>query len=131
MTAFSNFPDLAAYLLVYMARADGQVHYLESASLKEQMQHFTAEPGVALAHADEAFAAEPSVKIEDIFTTNGTLVESISYDTRMELIRSLYGIINSDGRVQEEEMEALRKIRSGLETSEGHAGGRVTTEYIQ
>lgn len=131
MTAFTKFSDLAAYLLVYMAKADGQVHYLEDASLTEQMKHFTPEPGPVLAHAEKAYETEPAAKIEDIFAANNQLVESISYDTRMELIRSLYAIINSDGRVQEEEMAALRKIRAGLETSEGHAGGMVASEYIQ
>jgi len=130
MTAFQNFSDLAAYLLVYMAKADGQVHYLEDASLTEQMKQFTKEPGPVLAHANKLFATE-SPSIEDIFAANNHLVESVSYDTRMELIRSLYAIINSDGRVQEEEMAALRKIRAGLETSEGHAGGMVASEYIQ
>ena len=130
MTAFPNFPDLAAYLLVYMARADGQVHYLEDASLKEEMKHFTDQPGAVLKHADEVYVAEPGVSIDDIFSANNQLVESISYDTRMELIRSLYAIINSDGRVHEDEMAALRKIRAGLETSDGHPGGMVATEYI-
>lgn len=119
MPQFSNFENLAAYLLVYMAHVDGQVHYLEQASLKEQLSHFTRTPDQLILQASKAYDSNPTASVEEVMKGNETLIENVSFDQRMDLIESLYGIINSDGRVQEEEMRTLRDIRTALEQSQG------------
>ena len=117
--AFSTFPDLAAFLLVYMARADGQVHYLEEASLTQELRHFANDPDRLIQQASRICEENRQTNVEDVMKVNQTLIGSVSFSERMDLVESLYGIINADGRVQEEEMRTLRAIRTALEQSEG------------
>ncbi|GEM_PF-1954399 len=121
MPHFATFSELAAYLMVFMARADGQIHYLEETTLTDQMRRFSGDPGNLLRGATEVCEANPQASVEEVLKANDPLIGRASYDERMELIRSLYGIINADGRVREEEMSTLRAIRTALEHSEGVA----------
>jgi len=121
MPVFSSFAELAAYLMVYIARVDGQVHYLEEETLHERMRQFTPAPGQAVVQANETCDAFPTVKVEEVMNANEQLISDATYDERLDLIQSLYSIINSDGRVEEEEMNTLRAVRAGLEQSEAPA----------
>jgi uncharacterized tellurite resistance protein B-like protein len=121
MPQFTSFAELAAYLMVYIARADGQLHYLEESTLREHLGYFSAEPEAEIRRASESCDAHPMLKIQDVLKANESLIGSTSFNDRMELIRSLYNIINSDGRVHEEEMATLRSIRMFLEQSAGEA----------
>ncbi|MBL7845832.1 MAG: TerB family tellurite resistance protein [Cyclobacteriaceae bacterium] len=119
MLLFKSFTELAAYLMVYIARADGQVHYLEESTLRDHLGYFSGEPDAEILRASKCCDANPLVKIQDVLNANESLIGSTSFNDRMELIRSLYNIINSDGRVHEEEMATLRSIRMALEQSAG------------
>lgn len=114
---FTSFADLAAFLMVHVAHVDGQVHYLEEATLTEQMRQFSGDPDQRLREATQMYLSHSGLKVEEVLESNETLIKNSSYEERMDLIWSLYGIINSDGRVQEEEMGTLRAIRSALEQS--------------
>ena len=59
--------------------------------------------------------ASTFAKINEVMKANESLISNSSYDERLNLIESLYSVINSDGRVQEEEMQTLRAVRTGLE----------------
>ena len=117
MPVFDTFAELAAYLMVYIARVDGQMHYLEEAALNEQMHQFVSDPDPVVQKVGSLYHDFPLAKVEEVLKANQELIGSSSFEDRMELIRSLYGIINSDGRVQEEEMATLRAVRSALEQS--------------
>lgn len=119
MLLFQSFTELAAYLMVYIARADGQVHYLEESTLREHLGFFSAAPDAEIRRASELCDANPMVKVQDVLKANESLIGITTFNDRMELIRSLYNIINSDGRVHEEEMATLRSIRMALEQSAG------------
>jgi len=115
--SFNRFADLAAFLMVHIAHVDGQMHYLEEATLTEQMRRFSGDPDQILRSATEAYRSGGSSKVDEILESNEALIGKSTYEERMDLIWSLYGIINSDGRVHEEEMSTLRAIRSKLEQS--------------
>ncbi len=112
---FHSFSDLATYLLVYVALVDGQVHYLEEATLNDRVGQFSPDPDQAIQRATQTYNASTLAKIDEVMKANEKLIGSSSYDERLNLIESLYSIINSDGRVHEEEMNTLRAVRSGLE----------------
>ena len=112
---FNSFSDLAAYLLVYVALVDGQVHYLEEATLNDRMGRFSPDPDQAIQKATQTYNASTLSKIDEVMKANERLISASSYEERLNLIESLYSIINSDGRVHEEEMNTLRAVRSGLE----------------
>ena len=118
---FNSFSDLAAYLLVYVALVDGQVHYLEEATLNDRMGQFSPDPDQAIQKATQTYKASTLSKIDEVMKANEKLIGASSYEERMNLIESLYSIINSDGRVHEEEMNTLRAVRSGLEQFETQA----------
>lgn len=115
---FNSFSDLAAYLLVYVALVDGQVHYLEEATLNDRMGRFSPDPDQAIQKATQTYNASTLSKIDEVMKANERLISASSYEERLNLIESLYSIINSDGRVHEEEMNTLRAVRSGLEQFE-------------
>lgn len=112
---FKSFSDLAAYLMVYMALVDGQVHYLEEATLNDRVGRFCSDPDQAIQKATQTYKASTLSKIDEVMQANERLIGSSSYDERINLIESLYSVINSDGRVDEEEMRTLRAVRTGLE----------------
>ncbi|MBL7850894.1 MAG: TerB family tellurite resistance protein [Cyclobacteriaceae bacterium] len=112
---FKSFSDLAAYLMVYVALVDGQVHYLEEATLNDRVGQFCEDPDQALLQATQVVKASTFAKIDEVMKANESLIRDSSYDERMNLIESLYSVINSDGRVQEAEMQTLRAVRTGLE----------------
>jgi uncharacterized tellurite resistance protein B-like protein len=112
---FNSFSDLAAYLMVYVALVDGQVHYLEEATLNDQVGQFCSDPDEAILRATQTVKASTLSKIDEVMKANESLIRNSSYEERMNLIESLYSVINSDGRVQEEEMRTLRAVRTGLE----------------
>ena len=118
---FNSFSDLAAYLLVYVALVDGQVHYLEEATLNDRMGQFSPDPDQAIQKATQTYHASTLSKIDEVMKANEKLISASSYEERLNLIESLYSIINSDGRVHEEEMNTLRAVRSGLEQFEAQA----------
>ncbi len=112
---FKSFSDLAAYLMVYMALVDGQVHYLEEATLNDRVGRFCSDPDQAIQKATQTYKASTLSRIDEVMQANEKLIGSSSYDERINLIESLYSVINSDGRVDEEEMRTLRAVRTGLE----------------
>ncbi len=112
---FKSFSDLAAYLMVYVALVDGQVHYLEEATLNDRIGQFCSDPDQAIQRATQMVNASTFAKINEVMKANESLISNSSYDERLNLIESLYSVINSDGRVQEEEMQTLRAVRTGLE----------------
>lgn len=118
---FNSFSDLAAYLLVYVALVDGQVHYLEEATLNDRMGQFSPDPDQAIQKATQTYKASTLSKIDEVMKANEKLISASSYEERLNLIESLYSIINSDGRIHEEEMNTLRAVRSGLEQFEAQA----------
>lgn len=118
---FNSFSDLAAYLLVYVALVDGQVHYLEEATLNDRMGQFSPDPDQAIQKATQTYKASTLSKIDEVMKANEKLISASSYEERLNLIESLYSVINSDGRVHEEEMNTLRAVRSGLEQFEAQA----------
>lgn len=112
---FSQFSDLATYLLVYVAMVDGQVHYLEEATLNERVGQFSKKPDEAIERATRTYNASTLARIDEVMSANEKLISAASYEERMNLVESLYSIINSDGRVHENEMNTLRAVRAGLE----------------
>ena len=118
---FNSFSDLAAYLLVYVALVDGQVHYLEEATLNDRMGQFSPDPDQAIQKATQTYKASTLSKIDEVMKANEKLISASSYEERLNLIESLYSVINSDGRIHEEEMNTLRAVRSGLEQFEAQA----------
>lgn len=118
---FNSFSDLAAYLLVYVALVDGQVHYLEEATLNDRMGQFSPDPDQAIQKATQTYKASTLSKIDEVMKANEKLISASSYEERLNLIESVYSIINSDGRIHEEEMNTLRAVRSGLEQFEAQA----------
>lgn len=115
MSPFTSFPELAAFLMLYVARADGSAHYLEEATLDEQLKNFTPNSEDLLQKITKAYPALQQEKIEDILKTNESVLCGASANEREELIRSLLAVVNSDGRVQTEETGALRVIRAAVE----------------
>jgi uncharacterized tellurite resistance protein B-like protein len=118
---FNSFSDLATYLLVYVALVDGQVHYLEEATLNERVGQFCPDPDKAIERATKTYNASTLAKIDEVMSANEKLISASSYEERMNLIENLYSVINSDGRVHEEEMNTLRAVRAGLEQFEAPA----------
>ncbi len=118
MNPFSTFAELAAFLMVYVARADGQAHYLEEATLTEQLKNFSPQSEKLLLEATRNYPALKDEKIEDILKANEILLRGASENDRQELIRSLFAVVNSDGRVQTEETSALRVIRAAVDAAQ-------------
>lgn len=112
---FNQFSDLATYLLVYVALVDGQVHYLEESTLNERVGQFTPNPDQAIERATQTYKASTLARIDEVMSANEKLISASSYEERMNLVESLYSVINSDGRVHEDEMNTLRAVRAGLE----------------
>lgn len=117
MSPFSSFPDLAAFLMLYVARVDGTAHYLEEATLTEQLKNFSPNSEGLLLEAARNYPALKDEKIEDILKANESLLRGASGIERQELIQSLFAVVNSDGRVQSEETGALRVIRAAVESA--------------
>ena len=117
MPPLSTFAELAAFLMVYVARADGQTHYLEEATLNEQLKNFSSHSEELLLKTTQNYPALQDKKLEDILKANESLLCGASANERAELIRSLFAIVNSDGRVQTEETGALRVIRAAVEAA--------------
>ncbi len=117
MSPFPSFAELAAFLMVYVARADGQAHYLEEATLEEQLKNFTPHSEELLQKTTKIYPTLQVEKIEDTLKANESLLCGASANERAELIRSLFAIVNSDGRVQTEETGALRVIRAAVEAA--------------
>lgn len=115
MPTFSSFAELSAFLMVYVARVDGQAHYLEEATLAEQMKDFAPDSAELLRHINEAYPRIQEEKIEVVLKANEGLIRSASAEQRKQLIESLFAIVNSDGRVETEETGALRVIRAAVE----------------
>jgi len=113
MLSFQTFDELAAYLLLYVARVDGQIHYLEEATLKELLGSLTQDDA-KIQNAQSIFQANPNVKIEQLLSDHKALIQNEPQDRRQQLIEALFAVVNSDGRVQEEETGALRVIRVAL-----------------
>jgi uncharacterized tellurite resistance protein B-like protein len=113
MLTFQTFEELAAYLLLYVARVDGNIHYLEEATLKELLGGLTKDD-TKLHLAQATFLANSNVKIEQLLRDNQALIQQEPKDRRQQLIEALFAVVNSDGRVQEEETGALRIIRGAL-----------------
>lgn len=113
MIAFQTFDELAAYLLLYVARVDGQIHYLEEATLKELLGSLTQDDS-KIHQAQATFQANPNVKIEEVLSNNDALIRQTQQEQRQQLIEALFAVVNSDGKVQGEETEALRTIRKAL-----------------
>ncbi len=116
MIAFQSFDELAAYLLVYVARVDGQIHYLEEATLKELLGSLSPDDA-KLQRAQSTFQAHPNVKIEQVLSANESVIAQTQLEQRQQLIEALFAVVNSDGKVQGEETEALRTIRKALTVS--------------
>ncbi len=113
MLTFQTFDELAAYLLFYVARVDGQIHYLEEATLKELLGSIMQDDS-KLQQAQAIFLANSNVKIEELLSANETIVQQSPPEQRQQLIEALFAVVNSDGKVQGEETEALRTIRKAL-----------------
>ncbi len=117
MLSFQTFDELAAYLLLYVARVDGQIHYLEEATLKELLGSLTQDDS-KLHQAQATFQSNPNVKIEEVLSTNQSIIQQTPQEQRLLLIEALFAVVNSDGRVQTEETSALRLIRGALAFSQ-------------
>lgn len=115
MPAFPNFPHLAAFLMVYIAKSDGQTHFLEETTLVEQLNSFTDDSQGLLKKINLTYPKIQDEKIEAVLKDNESLIRASSNEERLQLIQSLFAIVNSDGRVQSEETGALRVIRGALE----------------
>ncbi len=114
----TTFPDLAAFLMLYVARVDGNAHYLEEATLVGQLKAFAEDSAELLHRISTAYPKIEDEKIEVILKAHEELIRSASPELRRQLIESLFAIVNSDGKVQSEEMGALRVIRAVLDKME-------------
>jgi uncharacterized tellurite resistance protein B-like protein len=110
----TTFPDLAAFLMLYVARVDGNAHYLEEATLAGQLKAFAEDSEALLHRISAAYPKIEDEKIEVVLKVHEDIIRSASPEQRKQLIESLFAIVNSDGKVQSEEMGALRVIRGAL-----------------
>lgn len=111
----TTFPDLAAFLMLYVARVDGNAHYLEEATLARQLEAFAEDSEALLRRISSAYPKIEDEKIEVVLKAHEALIRSASPEQRKKLIEGLFAIVNSDGKVQSEEMGALRVIRGVME----------------
>lgn len=109
----STFEELAVHLLLYVARVDGQVHYLEEATLRDLLGDLSTDDAM-IRGAQSAFQANPITKIDEFLKTNDSIIQGAPEKKRQQLVEALFAVVNSDGKVQGEETEALRTIRKTL-----------------
>jgi len=110
----TTFPDLASFLMLYVARVDGNAHYLEEATLAGQLKTFAEDSEELLRLTSAAYPKIEEENLEVVLKAHEELIRSASPEQRRQLIESLFAIVNSDGRVQTEETQALRMIRKAF-----------------
>lgn len=111
MVAFQSFAEFAAFLMVHVARADGQWHHLEESVLHEKLGYFTSNGEQILTQMMALYPSIDKTKLPDFLRENFERLEPVSDQDRQELVRSLYAIVNADGRVHEEETQIMKLLR--------------------
>lgn len=114
MVTFNHFADLAAYLMVSVARIDGNLHYLEEATLKDLLKDLFPSHEGLLERAETAHKSNPGLKIEEVLKAHEGMIRSTPASERQSLLEALFGIVNSDGKVQQEETSLIKLIRSSI-----------------
>ena len=114
MLTFQTFPEFAAFLMAHVAMADGQLHHLEEATVAEKLQHFGNDYRQWMDTAVDQARSTDTSKMTEILTENYQRLQPVAEHDREHLIRSLYAIVNADGRVQEEESQMMKRLREIL-----------------
>ena len=115
MKSFDSFPELAAYLMVHVAHSDGQIHFLEEATLIDNLRSFSTEAEALLKQTLEIHKSLAAEKFSDVLLANQAHLQTATVEEKQNLVRLLFSIVNSDGKVQREETQELRTIRAALE----------------
>lgn len=114
MLTFSSFAEFAAFLMLYVARADGQLHHLEEEILKERLRYFSRETETLLEKFYAMTAELEDPKLTCVLRENLDSLKPVSAQDREYLIKSLYAIVNADGRVRAEETQVMKRLREIL-----------------
>jgi len=114
MLTFSSFAEFAAFLMVYVARADGQLHHLEEETLVERLRYFGDDTQTLLQKVAPQAAQLEEAKLSTVLRENYDNLQPVATQDREYLIKSLYAIVNADGRVQAEETQVMKRLREIL-----------------
>ena len=97
--------------MVHVANSDGQLHFLEEATVIDNLKKFTPDGEELLKQTLVAIKSAKDEKLSDILKSNDDLLKSATPEEKLNLLKMLFSVVNSDGKVQGEETEALRTLR--------------------
>ena len=120
MIKLERIEDFALFLFLHVGRVDGSLHPNERDAILEKMAEIF--PGDAyinekLSTMEKEYSAMGYSSSENLLKDSLSSFSTIDSITKNKIHQGLYAVINANGRVSEEETQALRFFKGWLTAS--------------